>query len=123
MKEEFKDFTEWLNELKEASKEAVIIVEGKNDEKALKRFSIKNILTLSGKRFADIPDILEGKWNKVILLLDLDPKGEKFHKKLKELLQEQGFEVYENFRNFLKKMNIIYIEEIHEGKIAKTSDS
>ncbi|GAB6065594.1 toprim domain-containing protein [Aquifex pyrophilus] len=123
MNEAFKDFTEWLKALKDASREAVIIVEGKNDEKALRKFSIRNVLTLSGKRFADIPDMLEGKWNKVILLIDLDPKGEKIHQKLKELLREQGFEVDENFRNFLKKLNIIYIEELDEGKNAKTPNS
>jgi len=35
---------------------------------------------------------------------------------MKELLASQGFLVDENFRNFLKKWNIIHIEEINGGK-------
>jgi len=60
--------------------------------------------------------MLEGKWDKVILLFDLDPHGERINTKMKELLASQGFLVDENFRNFLKKWNIIHIEEINGGK-------
>ncbi|RUM31151.1 MAG: topoisomerase [Aquifex sp.] len=123
MNEDFKDFKEWLKELKKESKEAIILVEGKNDKKALNRFSIKNILDLSGKRFSDIPDLLEGKWEKVILLFDLDPHGERINQKIKELLSSQGFIVEEKFRNFLKKLNIIHIEDINGRENEKVKDS
>ncbi|NPA32716.1 MAG: toprim domain-containing protein [Aquificae bacterium] len=112
----FKDLKEWLRELRRASRSCVVIVEGKNDRRALERRGVVNILELSGKRFSDIPDILEGKTSRVILLLDLDYRGELAHKKIKELLLSQGFGVDEKFRNFLKKMNIIHIEELNDGE-------
>ncbi|AAC07832.1 toprim domain-containing protein [Aquifex aeolicus] len=116
MTKEPRNLSEWIKELKKASREAVILVEGKNDKKALSKFSIKNVIDLSGKRYADVVDMLEGKWEKVILLFDLDTHGERINQKMKELLSSQGFLVDENFRNFLKKWNIIHIEEINGGK-------
>lgn len=116
MTDEPKTLNEWIKKLKEVSKEAIVLVEGKNDKKALAKFSIKNVLDLSGKRYADVVDLLEGTWEKVILLFDLDEHGERINQKMKELLVSQGFLVDENFRNFLKKWNIIHIEEINGGK-------
>lgn len=110
---EFKDLRDWIKKLKEFQKEAIILVEGKNDKKALAKFSIKNVLDLSGKRYGDLIDLLEGKTEKVVLLFDLDPHGERINQKIKELLTSQGFEVIEDFRNFLKKLNIIHIEDLN----------
>ncbi|HIP43574.1 MAG TPA: toprim domain-containing protein [Aquifex aeolicus] len=123
MSQDFKDFKEWLKELKKESRGAIILVEGKNDKRALNKFSIENIPDLSGKRFSDIPDLLEGKWKKVVLLFDLDPHGERINQKIKELLSSQGFIVEEKFRNFLKKLNIIHIEDINGGENEKVKDS
>ena len=119
---EFRDLNDWIKKLKEAQREAIILVEGKNDKKALARFSVKNVIDLSGKRYADVVDLLEGKTEKVILLFDLDPHGERINKKVKELLTSQGFEVVEDFRNFLRELNIIHIEDLDgEGKAFKNS--
>ena len=66
--------------------------------------------------------MLEGKANKVILLFDLDDHGERINKKIKELLSSQGFEVVEDFRNFLRELNIIHIEDLDgEGSTFKDS--
>lgn len=110
---EFKNLSDWIRKLKEIQKEAIIIVEGKNDKKALAKFSIKNVLDLSGKRYADIADFLEGRTEKVVLLFDIDLQGERINEKVKELLTSQGFEVIEDFRNFLRKLNIIHIEDLN----------
>ncbi|WP_461829250.1 toprim domain-containing protein [Aquifex sp.] len=119
---EFKDLNDWIKKLKEFQREAVVLVEGKNDKRALAKFSIKNVIDLSGKRYADVVDILEGRAEKVILLFDLDPHGERINRKIKELLTSQGFEVIEDFRNFLKELNIIHIEDLDgEGKALKNS--
>ncbi len=119
---EFLDLKDWIKKLKEFQKEAVILVEGKNDKKALAKFSVKNVLDLSGKRFADVVDLLEGKTEKVVLLFDLDPHGERINRKMKGLLISQGFAVVEDFRNFLKELNIIHIEDLDgEGKAFKNS--
>ena len=119
---EFKDLKDWIKKLKEIQGEAIILVEGKNDKKALARFSIKNVIDLSGKRYADVVDLLEGKTEKVVLLFDLDPHGERINEKVKELLTSQGFVVIEDFRNFLRKLNIIHIEDLDgKGKASKNS--
>jgi 5S rRNA maturation endonuclease (ribonuclease M5) len=47
--ETYKIFCEFITRLREKSQRVPVIVEGKNDEKFLKRFGIKNIYTLSGK--------------------------------------------------------------------------
>ena len=112
---EFRNLNDWIKKLKEIQSEAIILVEGKNDKKALAKFSIKNVLDLSGKRYADLVDLLEGKTEKVVLLFDLDPHGERINEKVKELLTSQGFVVIEDFRNFLRKLNIIHIEDL-DGK-------
>ncbi len=119
---EFRNLNDWIKKLKEIQSEAIILVEGKNDKKALAKFSIKNVLDLSGKRYADLVDLLEGKTEKVVLLFDLDPHGERINEKVKELLTSQGFEVIEDFRNFLRKLNIIHIEDLDgKGKASKNS--
>jgi len=108
------DFKEWIKELREASRSAVVLVEGKKDEEALKKFFVKNVMTLAGKRFSDLPDLLEKRSRKVILLFDLDEGGEKILSKVKEVLQEQGFETEEKFREALKDLRIIHIEDLNE---------
>ena len=119
---EFRNLNDWIKKLKEIQSEAIILVEGKNDKKALAKFSIKNVLDLSGKRYADLVDLLEGKTEKVVLLFDLDPHGERINEKVKELLTSQGFVVIEDFRNFLRKLNIIHIEDLDgKGKASKNS--
>jgi len=110
-----RNFKDWINKLREDSKKTFVIVEGKRDKEVLKKFGVKNILELSGKRFADIPDFLEGKAEEVILLTDLDPQGEKIYRKIKELLLTQGFSVREDFREFLREKGIIHIEDLDEA--------
>jgi len=61
---------DWIQRLREASKDRAVLVEGKRDKQALSKLGIKNVFTLEGKRFADLPDLLEG-YSEVILLFDL----------------------------------------------------
>jgi len=93
-----KKLSDWIKKLEETSREYTILVEGKNDVKALRKFGIRNVIDLSGKRFSDIPDILEGKSGGAILLYDLDPHGERINQKIKDILISQGFTVIEDFR-------------------------
>lgn len=109
---EFKDFKDWLKKLKMASENLVVLVEGKRDVQALEKYGIRNIMDLSGKRFADIPDLIEGKYEGAILLFDLDEKGERINSNMGQILRSQGFVVMEDFREFLKEKGIEYIEDI-----------
>ncbi|NPB06154.1 MAG: toprim domain-containing protein [Aquificae bacterium] len=115
-----KSLKEWAQALRAASADAVVLVEGKNDKKALERLFVRNVYTLAGRRLTDLPDFLEKKARKVILLFDLDREGEEITRKVREILEAEGFEVDEKFRKALRDLHIIYIEEIHgEGRQAK----
>ncbi len=109
---EFKNFGDWLRKLKETSEDFVILVEGKRDVLALRKYGIRNIMDLSGKRFADIPDIIEGKYKGAVLLFDLDDRGERINSNIGNILRSQGFEVIEDFREYLKKIGIENVEDL-----------
>ena len=119
----FKDLKEWLSRLRELSESYPVLVEGKNDVRALKRYGVHNVIPLSGKRFADIPDLLERTSDGAILLYDLDPHGERINSKVRGLLRSQGFKVIEDFREYLREAGIIHIEELAEVRHGKTEGS
>ncbi|MCS7171054.1 MAG: toprim domain-containing protein [Aquificaceae bacterium] len=108
----------WIERLCEASRENAVLVEGKRDRERLQKYGIKNIFTLEGKRFSDLPDILEG-FQRVILLIDLDKNGEKINKKVKEILEKQGYILIEDFREELRKIGITFVEELN-GEVGHT---
>ncbi len=116
---DFKDLSDWLRKLREISEKYPVLVEGRNDLRALKRHGIKNVITLSGKRFADIPDIVEKVAEGAVLLYDLDPSGERINSRIKDLLASQGFVVIEDFREYLREAGIIHIESLSEVKHGK----
>lgn len=110
---------EWLQKLREASKTRAVLVEGKRDKQALLRHGVKNIFTLEGKRFSDLPELLEG-FSEVILLFDLDKHGERINSKVKALLSSQGYILIEDLREELRRLGIMFVEEI-DGKDADVS--
>ncbi|MDW8294070.1 MAG: toprim domain-containing protein [Aquificaceae bacterium] len=105
----------WMERLREASKEGAVLVEGKRDREALQRYGVKHLFTLEGKRFSDLPDLLEG-FEKVILLFDLDEQGERIKKKVKEILGREGYILIEDFREELRVLGITFVEELY-GKV------
>jgi len=120
---DFRNFSDWIDRLRELSKKYPILVEGKNDVRALRRYGIDNVIPLSGKRFSDIPDILEFSSEGAILLYDLDPHGERINRKVKDLIRSQGFKAIEDFREYLREAGIIHIEELSEAGYGKTESS
>jgi len=111
---EFESLSDWIRSLKEVSKDYPVLVEGKRDVEALRKFGIRNVISLSGKRFSDIPDLLENEAEGAVLLFDLDPQGERIKAKISKLLRSQGFLVIEDFREYLREAGIIHIEELGE---------
>ena len=111
----FKNLSQWAKSLRDISQDFPVLVEGKRDREALNRLGVKNVITLAGKRLADIPDLLESHYGGAVLLYDLDAKGEDINEKVKELLLSQGFLVIEEFREYLREVGIIHIEEL-KGK-------
>lgn len=105
---------EWIKRLREKSKGRAVLVEGKRDKQALSKHGIKNIFTLEGKRLSDLPDLLEG-YSEVILLFDLDKHGERIKEKVKTILEAEGYILIEDLREELRSIGVFYVEDI-DGK-------
>ena len=104
-------FHSWIENLKDASETKVILVEGKNDKKALESFKINNVYSLRGALFQTVEKIASlGK--DCILLMDLDAEGRKLHAKLLTDLQKNGVKVNTRFRKLLFATKIRTIEAI-----------
>ncbi|MEN3034209.1 MAG: toprim domain-containing protein [Aquificaceae bacterium] len=100
----------WIDELSRAK--GVVLVEGRNDLRALARFGIKNIKTIEARRLRDLPDLLEG-FSQVILLFDNDSHGERLTQKVKSFLTREGYIVNESFRERLKELGVICVEDLN----------
>jgi 5S rRNA maturation endonuclease (ribonuclease M5) len=109
---EKKLFEEFITLLRESSQTTPVIVEGKNDERFLKRFGIKNIYTLSGKNYFDLLEEIGEDTDEVILLTDVDPQGEKIFKKLSQILERFNVKVNSSFREYLKRLGVQEVEEL-----------
>jgi 2,5-diamino-6-(ribosylamino)-4(3H)-pyrimidinone 5'-phosphate reductase len=92
----------------EATKGALIVVEGKNDVKALKKLAIEgNIISVktAGKSFVDaLAQIEEENIKEAILLLDFDRRGREWTKRLRQHLEEQRIKVNVNLWNKLRSL-------------------
>ncbi|MCS7098603.1 MAG: toprim domain-containing protein [Candidatus Methanomethyliaceae archaeon] len=122
----FKYYLELLWEIKSIiesmnSTLSLIIVEGKNDERALREFGLR-IATyrfresgLSEAIFVDeISRVFRGK--KVAILLDFDERGQRMAENLSRELEERGVKIEHYFRKILRELlikeGIRHIEEI-----------
>ncbi len=89
-----------------------IIVEGKNDKKALKELEIKNIFTISGKSIEDFIQGLEKNYNYVVLT-DFDSEGEFKNKKICKNLERFKLKFNPKIRFLVKDFfGITKIEEL-----------
>lgn len=79
----------------------IVVVEGIKDERALRLFGIKNIVTLSRKPLFQIVEEVSAKTRDVVILTDLDRKGKELYGKLNSAFQREGVKVDDEFRNFL----------------------
>jgi 5S rRNA maturation endonuclease (ribonuclease M5) len=92
-----------IEELYEINKKVPVIVEGKKDELALRKLGfIGEIITLHrGKSLYDFCADIEERFQKVIILLDWDKKGNSLNKTLTENLKGH-WEEFSSFRELLK---------------------
>ena len=103
-----------IDSIKEESRDAVILVEGKRDKEALRKVGIPSyaILQVSYKDENRIyNEVLLYHRNKVIALYDNDRTGEKKMSKLKSFLYGTGLKLLD-YSNPLNENGITYIEEI-----------
>ena len=105
------DFEEFLDKLKQDSKENIIIVEGKRDKKALEEFGIKNIIILKKPLYLIVEYVVKSE-KECIILTDLDKKGKELYGKLASSLKQFGVKIDDKPREFLFKTKIRQIEGI-----------
>ena len=99
------DFYQQVDKLKE--EHTLIIVEGKNDKKALQHFDLENIVTLATPLYK----ILEMMWKeKVVILTDFDRKGKQLYKKIKSLCSQRGIYIDDTLRLLLLKHKLSHVE-------------
>lgn len=100
---------------------SLVIVEGKNDERALREFGLRTAVYkfrssgLSEKEFID--DVAENfRGLSVVILLDFDDKGRRMADHISRELEERGVKVQHYFRRALKELlvkeGIRHLEEI-----------
>ncbi|MCX7988197.1 MAG: toprim domain-containing protein, partial [Thermodesulfovibrio sp.] len=101
-----------LHYLYEINKLVPIIVEGKKDKKALKDIGFDgHIITLhSGKSIYDFSENISNRFEKVVLLIDWDEKGEELYSKIGEHLQG----MWEDFASIRELLKILCQKEISE---------
>jgi|YNPBryunderm2012_1023409.scaffolds.fasta_scaffold00501_9 5S rRNA maturation endonuclease (ribonuclease M5) len=106
---------EVLHYLYEINKIVPIIVEGKKDKKALREIGLEGeIITLhSGKSIYEFTETIAQKFEKVVLLIDWDEKGEELYSKVGENLQGM-WEDFASIRELLKLLCQKEIAEIEE---------
>jgi 5S rRNA maturation endonuclease (ribonuclease M5) len=106
---------EVLHYLYEINKLVPIIVEGKKDKKALRDIGFDGeIITLhSGKSIYEFTETIAQKFEKIVLLIDWDEKGEELYCKVGENLQGM-WEDFASIRELLKLLCQKEITEIEE---------
>lgn len=103
-------FKKTLEELK--NEPWPIIVEGKNDKRALEEFGIVNVIVInSGKTLQKTAEETESE--KVIIMTDFDRKGKQLEEKLSELFKNQGIETDVRYKKEIRSTTgIMFIEEL-----------
>ncbi len=103
-----------LNLIDKARKEhALIIVEGKKDEAALKKLDLINIFILKKGNLPDaIENIINKKIKKCVILTDFDCEGRKLYMILKRELVKNGIRIDDKLRIILMKEKLSHIEGI-----------
>lgn len=107
MNQETREVIKEILELIDRCKNTLIIVEGKNDEKALKELGFERVITLNKALYKVVEEIND---KKVIVLTDLDKKGKQIYGKLKKDLNKRGILVDDKLRNLLFKTELRQIE-------------
>ena len=85
-----------------------IIVEGRNDKKALQELGLENIFTLNMPLFK-IVERISGK--EVVILTDLDKKGKQLYRRIQHDCIHHGIKVNNRLRHFLfRETQLSHIE-------------
>ncbi|MBI2449843.1 toprim domain-containing protein [Candidatus Pacearchaeota archaeon] len=107
-----------LEEDIEKAKKNLVIVEGKNDEKALREIGFQEIFIINetGRSLNEGIEIIEqiSHKRKVCILTDFDKRGKMLFLKIKSGLAERGIKMDNTLRGALLKCGISHIEGIEK---------
>ncbi len=112
------DELELLLEFIESIKNAgcPILVEGKRDIAALKKFNINNVHQLTSSLEGEARSIAKS-WKEVIILTDLDKKGRLLYIKLLRIFQRLGVRVNNKPRELLFRTKLRQVEGLYRRVI------
>jgi 5S rRNA maturation endonuclease (ribonuclease M5) len=101
-----------LQTLCEVNKQTPVIVEGKRDALALRKVGlIGDIITLhAGRGLYDFCEDIAGRYQRVILLMDWDVKGDMLHKKVSDNLHG----MWEEFSPLREIVRVLCQKEIKD---------
>ena len=105
------EFEEFIEKLKKASKEKIVVVEGIKDKKALEDLGVKNVMVLRKPLYL-VSEYIEKTGKDCIILTDLDKQGKRLYAMLNHNLNQLGVRIDNSFREFLFKTKLRQIEGI-----------
>ena len=111
----YENIIEELERLRELSRGIPVVVEGKNDEKALRGLGITGEIyhISAGIPFYELCEEIAGKYKDVILFTDTDSEGQKLAKKFKGQMSQMGVRVHDRFRsNLMGKLDTHQAEHL-----------
>ena len=105
----FEEFVKAINALEDA----VILVEGPRDKRALEALGIKQpIIWTRGARLQALIEALSEYVEEVVILFDLDEEGERLAREARELCELYGLKRNLEFRRLLLGLGIIHVEDL-----------
>lgn len=112
---EYEELLEEVEELRELAEELPIIVEGKNDEAALRSLGVGSrfYLVSNGIPFHELVEEISASYRAAILLTDLDKEGQALAKKLRHHLSQRGVRINGRFRlSLLRRLSTHQAENV-----------
>jgi|Deesub1362A_J573_1020465.scaffolds.fasta_scaffold00098_87 5S rRNA maturation endonuclease (ribonuclease M5) len=113
----YEEIVDVLEELKEISEHSPIIVEGRNDEIALRKLGINGQFyrVSDGIPFYEFCEEIAKTHSSVILFTDTDTAGKKITKRLKSFFSQNGVKVEDKFRiTLLTKLDTHQVENLYK---------
>ncbi|MBU2560067.1 toprim domain-containing protein [archaeon] len=114
-REKYENIIEELERLREQSREIPVVVEGRNDERALRNLGIEGeIFQMStGTPFYAFCEEITKDYKDVILFTDTDSEGQKLAKKFKREMSQRGVRVNDRFRaSLMGKLDTHQVEHL-----------
>ena len=111
------NFFQFITNLRKISN-SVIVVEGKNDQKALEFWYVNSPIEMLSHPWFEFIDYIMKKYPRnvqIILLLDADPQGKEYVQKLKNEFRRFGYKVNTGFWIKMQRFHITYIEGLNSS--------